>query len=47
MAKLFRWDIMDTLVRDPFFTHLPGFSDEERSKTRDSFGDHGRGTSTR
>ena len=25
MAQLILWDIMDTLVRDPFFTHMPGF----------------------
>ncbi len=25
MAKVILWDIMDTLVRDPFFTHMPSF----------------------
>ncbi len=25
MASVILWDIMDTLVRDPFFTHMPGF----------------------
>jgi FMN hydrolase / 5-amino-6-(5-phospho-D-ribitylamino)uracil phosphatase len=23
--RVILWDIMDTLVRDPFFTHMPGF----------------------
>jgi FMN phosphatase YigB (HAD superfamily) len=25
MAEVILWDVMDTLVRDPFFTHMPGF----------------------
>jgi FMN phosphatase YigB (HAD superfamily) len=25
MPQLILWDIMDTLVRDPFFSHMPGF----------------------
>src|SRR4029077_11036870 len=24
-ARVILWDIMDTLVHDPFFTHMPGF----------------------
>jgi HAD superfamily hydrolase (TIGR01509 family) len=25
MPEVILWDLMDTLVRDPFFTHMPGF----------------------
>lgn len=25
MTKVILWDLMDTLVSDPFFTHVPGF----------------------
>ena len=25
MPRTILWDLMDTLVRDPFFTHMPGF----------------------
>jgi FMN hydrolase / 5-amino-6-(5-phospho-D-ribitylamino)uracil phosphatase len=25
MASVILWDVMDTLVRDPFFTHMPAF----------------------
>ena len=25
MAEVILWDVMDTLVRDPFFTHMPDF----------------------
>jgi HAD superfamily hydrolase (TIGR01509 family) len=25
VPQLILWDIMDTLVRDPFFTHMPGY----------------------